>query len=692
MPTSLSMTHSRLLRRAVAASLTLCASAVLIGGRATVAHAQDVAAPSSATAERQVREVSVRAAVLQTEVDFRIPTGATVRDVASRRAGTITLDLVGAGVAGTVSRSVGVGGVTSIAASEGNDSTARLTIYVADLRRYRVATEPIMTSPTDASGTLVRIILDGTGEDAPAKMISLVPDRVAAYDQAVASARTQSESRVAAAPGAPLRTRGARELVDDGAISADSATRARLARWEQGAPLIPSLSYPGTPLPDALASLARYSGHSIVAGLGTDTISVSGNYNNTTWPAVLKSMARVYGLRLLVSEDSVITVEQTNSIAELEQTVPLETRAFHITYVTPVDKVVQALQPHLTKGRGTVTAIGSRGDLLVRDTPDGIARVADVLRKLDRPDRQYRVSAVIVSMNQNDARDLGFTTDVAQRGGNSVGGLPIPMANQGQSATSGSGTDGSQLYPPGVMTGDPNFFNVLRNHAGAGGAVTPTRVSSPAVKLLLSTVAGHYSIATFIEALEQSGIARVVSRQTGFVREGETFSSTSGERTPLRTQGFGPTLPGQGVLGGVGSTPNANAGFNTGGANTGQLASGPGAAVGLEETGTKLSVTPRAEPDSMIALNVDVEQSSAVPSGLGDAGVQFKINHYNSQFRARDGETKVIGGLQDAMETKTQSGVPYLSHLPLLGRLFSSTSESKSSRVLVVLVTATTED
>ncbi len=679
--------------RAFFTSAIVCGAGFAAAVSPNNANAQDMSLNAPAP-ESQVREVTVRATVMQTEVAFRMPVGATLRDQAARRAGTITLDLVGAGVAGTVSRSVGIGGVTSIAAVEGNDTTARITIRVADLRGYRVVTDPIMATPVDDKGIRVRVIIDGTGEEIPAKQFSLVPERVAAYDKASASAkvaRSKPTDQLAAWPGGPLRTRGARELTDDGAISADSATINRLRHWEETATAVPSLSYPGTPLPDALAGLARLSGRSIVAGLGTDTITVSGNYNNAKWPAVLKSMARVYGLRLLVSDDSVITVEQTTSIAELEKTIPLETHAFHITYVTPVDKVVSALQPHLTKGRGTVTAIGTRGDLLVRDTPDAIARVADVLRKLDRPDRQYRVSAVIVSMSQNDARDLGFTTDFAQRGGNSVGGLPIPLANQNGTATTTTGNGATSMYPPGVQTGDPNFFNVVRSRTGVGGAITPTRVTSPAARLLLSAIAGRYSVATFVEALEQSGIARVVSRQTGFVREGETFSSNSGERTPLRTQGFGPTQPGQGIAGGVGSTPNANSGFGAGQGGQ-QIASGPGAAVGLEETGTKLSVTPRAEPDSMIALDVDVEQSSAVPSGLGDSGVQFKINHYSSQFRARDGETKVIGGLQDAMETKTQTGVPYLSNIPFIGGLFRSTSQSKTSRVLVVLVTATTEE
>ena len=655
--------------------------------------AQDMTTASGRVYElREVRDVTVRAMVQETEVAFRLPPQALVRERSSGNPGLITLDLVGVGVAGTVSRAVGIGGVISVAAREGTDSTAELTIRVADLRHYHVVMNPLGSSPLAGNGTQVRVILDGTGEETPSKRVSLVPERVTDY-RTVANGATPPPrtSHGAADPEGP-RSPGARELTDDEGISADSMTRVQLRRWELSSPPIPTLSYPGTPLPDALAGLAKYSGHSIVAGLGTDTITVTGSYNNATWPAVLKSMARVYGLHLLVSEDGVITVEQTASIAQVEKTIPLDTRVFHITYVTPIDKVVAALQPHLTVNRGSVTAIGTRGDLLVRDTPDGIARITDVLRKLDRPDRQYRVSAVIMSMSQDAARDLGFTTDIARLGGNSVGGLPIPTLNQTQSSTSGTSSGGTSVYPPGVQSGDPNFFNVVRNGTSIGGAVTPPQVSTPAAQILLSLLAGRYSVASFVQALETNGIARVVSRQTGFVREGETFSSTSGELTPLRTQGFGPTDPGQGVNGGVGSTPNANAGVTNSQSTTGSSANGPGAAVGLEETGTKLSVIPRAEPDSMIALTVEVEQSTAVPSSLGDAGVQFKVNHYSSKFRARDGETKVIGGLQDAQVTKTQSGVPFLSRIPLLGRLFSSTSESNSSLVLVVLITATAED
>ena len=208
-------------------------------------------------------------------------------------------------------------------------------------------------------------------------------------------------------------------------------------------------------------------------------------------------------------------------------------------------------------------------------------------------------------------------------------------------------------------------------------------MTSPALRVLLSGLAGNFSIAGLVQALESHRFARVVARQSGLVKDGDEFQGNSGERTPLRSVGVigsngGVQTPGTGGVGG-GQTGDGSNGF-------------PFASVGLVETGIKLNVTPRVEPDSMISVDVSVERSSAIPSGIGDAGVQFVQNVYTTKFRARDGQTVVIGGLQDKVESEMQAGVPVLSSIPVLGSLFKSTSKSKAERTLVVLVTATIEN
>jgi len=52
-----------------------------------------------------------------------------------------------------------------------------------------------------------------------------------------------------------------------------------------------------------------------------------------------------------------------------------------------------------------------------------------------------------------------------------------------------------------------------------------------------------------------------------------------------------------------------------------------------------------------------------------------------------DGETAVIGGLTVTSVTKNRSGIPLLSGLPIIGKLFSFSKDEENRRDLIILVT-----
>jgi type II secretory pathway component GspD/PulD (secretin) len=52
-----------------------------------------------------------------------------------------------------------------------------------------------------------------------------------------------------------------------------------------------------------------------------------------------------------------------------------------------------------------------------------------------------------------------------------------------------------------------------------------------------------------------------------------------------------------------------------------------------------------------------------------------------------DGETAVIGGLINEVESKYENGVPVLKDIPILGGLFKFQSSSNKKRELVIFVT-----
>ena len=61
----------------------------------------------------------------------------------------------------------------------------------------------------------------------------------------------------------------------------------------------------------------------------------------------------------------------------------------------------------------------------------------------------------------------------------------------------------------------------------------------------------------------------------------------------------------------------------------------------------------------------------------------------DTMVRVRSGETHVLGGLIQTREEKTRTGVPILKSIPLLGRLFSRTTQVEKKSELVIFLTPT---
>ncbi|MDE5308090.1 hypothetical protein PY546_18570 [Providencia stuartii] len=53
----------------------------------------------------------------------------------------------------------------------------------------------------------------------------------------------------------------------------------------------------------------------------------------------------------------------------------------------------------------------------------------------------------------------------------------------------------------------------------------------------------------------------------------------------------------------------------------------------------------------------------------------------------RNNETLILGGIFQQKQEKTETGLPFLSNIPLLGKLFTNTGEHIDRRVLVVFIT-----
>ncbi|MGV3710905.1 MAG: type II secretion system protein GspD [Gemmatimonas sp.] len=105
------------------------------------------------------------------------------------------------------------------------------------------------------------------------------------------------------------------------------------------------------------------------------------------------------------------------------------------------------------------------------------------------------------------------------------------------------------------------------------------------------------------------------------------------------------------------------------------------------DVGKKLTITPTINADGYVNLTVNQTDDIATNEVQFNAPVISK-REATTQVFLRNGQTTVIGGLADNDQRKTTSGIPILSHIPLIGGwLFGNTVENKVTSELFLFLT-----
>jgi len=103
-------------------------------------------------------------------------------------------------------------------------------------------------------------------------------------------------------------------------------------------------------------------------------------------------------------------------------------------------------------------------------------------------------------------------------------------------------------------------------------------------------------------------------------------------------------------------------------------------------SGVIFEVSPRVGADGYITLTMSPEVSNVVGVGLeGFPVISRRIA--STTVRVKDGETIVIGGLRQLIEVTTESKVPLLGDIPLLGALFRQRRTTSEDKDVVILIT-----
>jgi general secretion pathway protein D len=108
--------------------------------------------------------------------------------------------------------------------------------------------------------------------------------------------------------------------------------------------------------------------------------------------------------------------------------------------------------------------------------------------------------------------------------------------------------------------------------------------------------------------------------------------------------------------------------------------------IQYRDVGTKLMVRPTINQDGYVSLLIQQEVNQATTEVAFDAPV-ISTREAETQVLVKDGQTIVLGGLRDHERDVTQTGIPILSGLPLIGGLFGGSSRQTTETELYLFLT-----
>lgn len=119
---------------------------------------------------------------------------------------------------------------------------------------------------------------------------------------------------------------------------------------------------------------------------------------------------------------------------------------------------------------------------------------------------------------------------------------------------------------------------------------------------------------------------------------------------------------------------------------TGGTPQQPITSFNYENIGVNIDITPRMHHDDDVTLSLNVEVSSISGTGFGGLPT-FGNRQIKTVIRLRDGETNMLAGLIRDDERKSLAGLPGLSDLPLVGRVFAHNTTSTDQTDIILTLT-----
>ncbi|MFD2365452.1 type IV pilus secretin PilQ [Pseudoduganella sp. GCM10020061] len=419
----------------------------------------------------------------------------------------------------------------------------------------------------------------------------------------------------------------------------------------------------------ALQAIADISGLNIIT-----SDSVSGNLTlrlkDVPWDQALDVVLQAKGLDMrkngnvlwIAPKEELLTkekleLEQRAQIADLE---PLRSEIFQLNY-----QKVEAFRSVFgldASGATTPGTGGSNGSVLskrgsavvdprtnqlfVTDIASKLEDIRKLILKTDIPSRQVLIEARLVEASDTFSRNLGAKLGFADMRAIRGGDAGYSVSDSNRLALGGNMNGVGQTTNQLAL--DTNSFNntqLVNLPAASIGTIPPATVA-----FSLFSAASNRFLNLELSALEADGKGKIISSPRVVTEDKAVAVIEQGIELPY------------------------------------QVATSSGAtSITFKKANLRMEVTPQITPDGNVVLEVDVNKDSRGEDTR--AGFAINTQHVKTKVMVENGGTVVLGGIYQQSERNTETKVPFLGDVPVLGRLFKTEGRLNDKTELLIFIT-----
>ncbi|OOE72935.1 type II secretion system secretin GspD [Salinivibrio sp. ML290] len=307
-------------------------------------------------------------------------------------------------------------------------------------------------------------------------------------------------------------------------------------------------------------------------------------------------------------------------------------------------------KPGSTQQAVQISAHQGTNALVITAPPDILKTLESVISQLDIRRAQVLIEALIVEMSESDGANLGVQWGSLENGGIQFNNTGVGISSYlgGQEATKDRTRtetriiDGVETPVEVTESGDYSALNEVLG--GLNG-------------LAAGVIMGDWT--ALVTAVASNNESNILSSPNLMVLDNQEASFVVGEEVPVIT-----------------------------GSQTGSNNDNPFQTVERKDVGIKLKVTPQINEGSAVLLDIEQEVSNVLGAS-GAVDVRFGKRQLTTSVMVGDQQMIVLSGLIDERTVESESKVPVLGDIPVLGHLFKSTSTQTEKKNLMLFIKPT---